>query len=71
MKLYSTTTCGPCQTVKKAIEDAGVEVDMVHDPIRFPDSIRSVPTLELNDGSYLTGAPFILKYIREVSDADL
>lgn len=68
MKLYSTTTCGPCQTVKTKIEFEGYDIEIVQDPINFPDGVRSVPTLELDDGSFLVGAPLIMEKLREMED---
>jgi glutathione S-transferase len=63
MKLYTTETCSPCKPVKAKIEALGLNVEIIQDPIRFPEGLRSVPALEIAENKLMVGAPVIMEYL--------
>ncbi|QFS87609.1 MULTISPECIES: hypothetical protein [unclassified Marinobacter] len=66
MKLFTTQTCSPCKALKLALhaEDLMGNLELVDDVEQFPKEVRSVPTLGLPDGQYITGMQFILSHLR-------
>lgn len=70
MKLYSTPSCGPCRQVKQTLiaEKLIDKVEIVDDPAKFPRTVRSVPTLELDNGTFLTGTSDVLFHLRNLKE---
>ena len=65
MKLYTTNWCNSCTGIKKAIEELGLDVEIVDvDLLReIPTEVRSVPTLE-DDSMFISGGIIILNYLK-------
>lgn len=62
MTLYSQPYCQPCKTVKEKLRGMEADFVIVDDLLEFPDTLRSVPTL--NHGNLLiSGLANILDYL--------
>jgi len=70
MKLYTTPTCGPCRQVKQTLiaEKLIDKVEIIDNPAEFPRTVRSVPTLELDNGTFLTGTSDVLFHLRNLKE---
>lgn len=73
MKLFTATWCMPCQEVKRQLSAIGVELDTEElldvDEEReamLTAGVRSVPTLVLEDGTFVTGPTNIVERIKSI-----
>ena len=66
MKLFTTPTCAPCKALKQVLQaeglDAGLTIEQVVE--EFPKEVRGVPTLQTDDGQFITGLQYILSHLR-------
>jgi predicted thioredoxin/glutaredoxin len=61
-KIYTSSICGPCKTLKKSLESKGlldtvtfISIDDM-DRSEYPKNLRAVPTLITEDGTTIVGA---------------
>lgn len=70
MKLYSAEWCTYCQPVKKLIKEQNYNVEIIDADVVGIQSvkdlgIRTLPTLQKDDGSFLSEASAIILYLKE------
>lgn len=67
--IASSPTCGACKTLKRDLEDRGIhyiEKTIVNDPHYFAEnSIKSIPTLDTQQGVFISGHKEIMEYFND------
>ena len=66
--LASSPTCGACKTIKKALFDIDaiyLERSIIDHPEYFAENnIKKLPTLDTQQGVFITGAENIIEYFK-------
>ena len=71
MKLWTAKWCGPCNTLKAWMDRSGFVIPLLDIETDSPsDNVKSVPTLELENGQYIFGLTAIKRYIEAAMRED-